>query len=575
MERPRKPPILPFAILAGVLGVLAGFSLALLINPEAARVRESPFAPEGTENIPEGRDFNMARDIKSLPAGAKESYRKSLDLAASGSGPLAIRELSSLRKDHPGFCPGHALAAQVHIGLMDASQADSVFAYEALRACLEKDPDHPWANYLAGRFWEQAHRPDSALAHYLLAVKTSPRFAYPYVGLGRIHLESGDSRSAKANLRTAIGLMESDKEAYASGSDGAPPETEAMPYDLLAAQFFRDGAEDSASMAFEYGEQLGLKTDRMSLVQGWLWESRGFLGKADSVYSVLRAKDSANPEYVHASVTLGWKPRSRSGNGPAPADAEAIFAISLLDPLAREHNRNAPLWMALGEAYYRRGLYGMATECFDSSLKYDAGLADLAEKREAAYQALARQRVHPGSGRAARPSGLSPEEQTPVVIPGSIALLGAYSVSWGSTQAQIRRAYPNKTFATLPNGNMTDTFLQDGVRHDYLLAFKAGRLWGVRVVVSDSAGVSGDLFGRTIRTKAKISGEGKGTGEAKCTGYRSFQGAIWESDDTFEFMAQFEGETRKVRLARIDRAALPRERRLCDVVNYLREDPWK
>jgi hypothetical protein len=78
-----------------------------------------------------------------------------------------------------------------------------------------------------------------------------------------------------------------------------------------------------------------------------------------------------------------------------------------------------------------------------------------------------------------------------------------------------------------------------------------------------------------IRMKTKISGEGRGTGEATCPGYRSFQGAIWENDDTFEFMAQFQGKENQVRLARIARAALPFDRRLCDMVSYLDRDFWE
>jgi hypothetical protein len=232
--------------------------------------------------------------------------------------------------------------------------------------------------------------------------------------------------------------------------------------------------------------------------------------------------------------------------------------------------------MALGQAYYRRGLYGMATECFDSSMKYDAVLPGLAEKRDAAYQALLRQAPAkaPSAARNAA-AALSPDEQTPVIIPGSIALLGTYSVPWGSTPTDVRQAYPKKNFLTLPNGNLLDVFLQDGIRHEYLLAFKQGKLWGVRVYVTDSAGVSSDLFGSIIATKAKISGEGKGTGEAKCEGYRSFQGAIWENDDTFEFMAQFQGEEHRVRLARLGRDFLPQKRRLCDLVAFLRDDTWK
>jgi hypothetical protein len=154
-------------------------------------------------------------------------------------------------------------------------------------------------------------------------------------------------------------------------------------------------------------------------------------------------------------------------------------------------------------------------------------------------------------------------------------LLGNYSVSWGSTPTEVRQAYPKKEFRVLPNGNLLDVFVSDGVKHEYLLAFRGGKLWGVRAYVTDSAGVAGDLFGRIIRTKVKISGEGKGTGEAKCNGYHAFQGAIWENDDTFEFMAQFQGEENRVRLARMGRDYLPQNRRLCDLVVFLREDSWK
>src|SRR6185436_1095418 len=154
-------------------------------------------------------------------------------------------------------------------------------------------------------------------------------------------------------------------------------------------------------------------------------------------------------------------------------------------------------------------------------------------------------------------------------IPGSIALLGTYSVPWGSSQDAVRRAYPKKDFHNEPNGNLLDVFDLDGVRHEYLLAFKEGKLWGMRCFVTDSAGTAGDVFGRMIRTKTKISGEGRGTGEAACPGFRSFQGVIWENDDTFEFMAQFAGKENQVRLVRMARDFLPADRRLCDLVPYL------
>ncbi len=594
-EHRRKTPILPFVALAAIVGIVAGFSLALVLDLGAVRVGESPFGPEAGKRIPKGRDFSGVSELGSLPSADRERFAKAVELAAAGSGTQALDELALLRKQHPGFCLVDGLSALILMGGAGGLEiegprrgpwTDATVGAEVqrdLKACLAQDTAHPWVQYLAGRWFEKSGRADSAEARYMRAINSAPHFAFPYIALGRLHLQQGDMRTANRNFRTAIGLMESSPEAYVPGKKLALPVTEKLPYDLLAVLFFQTGAEDSARMALEYGEEKGVKTDRMALVQGWLWESRGFLPKADSLYHELQAKDPANPVYAEAIATLGWKPQTRvvgdSSAGARPADAEAIFAISLLDPLARQHTRNGPLWMALGQAYFRRGLFGMATECFDSSLKYDATLPGLPEKRDAAYQALIRQSVPARTAlqRAAPKSvdALSPDEQTPVVIPGSIALLGTYSVPWGSTQTQVRQAYPKKTFQTLANGNLMDSFLSDGVRHDYLLAFKAGHLWGIRVYVTDSAGVSGDLFGRIIRTKAKISGEGKGTGEAKCNGFKSFQGAIWENDDTFEFMAQFESESNRVRLARIGRDFLPRDRRLCDLVLFLREDAWK
>ena len=572
----RKLAILPYSILSAVLGLAAGFCLALVLDMGHLKLKESPFGAEAGRKIPRGRDFTGSKEIKRWTDPDQAHYRKAMALTRTSPGE-AIAELAPLRKEHPEYCLPHALAALATMGLLGAGSGtgDGAAAQKAYGACLAQDTAHPYGQYAAGRVCEALGQQDSAEAHYLRAIKASPHFAYPYTGLGRVHLAEGDLRTANLNFRTAIALMESDPASYGSGTAIAADEHE--PIDLLATSFYQAGAEDSARMALEYGQEKGVKTDQMALVQGWLWESRGFLGKADSLYHALESKNPGNRDFREAIATLGWKPQIRGEtSGARPVDAEAIFAISLLDPLARQHTQNAPLWMALGQAYFRRGLYGMATECFDSSLKYDAVLPGLAEKRDAAYQGLIRQAVPAKTAvRPMRSSPVSGDDQAPVVIPGSIALLGTYSVPWGGTPTQVRQAYPKKEFHTLPNGNMVDVFFQEGVRHEYLLAFRKGHLWGVRAYVTDSAGVSGDLFGRIIRTKAKISGEGKGTGEAKCNGFRSFQGAIWENDDTFEFMAQFQGEENRVRLARIGREFLPANRRLCDLVAYLRDDTWK
>ncbi len=449
----------------------------------------------------------------------------------------------------------------------------------ALTAALEKDPDNPSLNYQAGIAFESARLLDSALHYYRKSIQVSPQFAYPYLHQGRIQMAKGEVGPARMSYATAISLMESSPKAYELGRKDSLGSAEVPPYDYLATLFYQTGSEDSALMALEYSQEKGWKTDQMDLVQGWLWEAHGFLHKADSVYRRLVEKNPDNGDYSEALTTLGWKPKSRKGS-LRPTDAEAIFAVSLLDPLARHYNKNAPLWMALGQAYFRRGMFGSATECFDSSLHLDSTLPGLNEKREAAFSALIREAPQAlteaeSRSRRQRAAASSGDEQAPVIIPGTNALLGTYSVSWGCSPNQVRQAYPKKTFVTLPGGNLLDTFVMDGIKHEYLLAFKDGKLWGIRADVTDSAESSGDVFGRMLRIKTKISGEGKGTGEAACPGYKSFQGIIWENDDTFEFMVQFVGKEHQIRLVRMGGDKLPQNRRLCDLAEYLKDSVWK
>ncbi len=577
-NKPKLGAMAPFLALAGILGIIFGYLFSSSIDLGSVRAKEVPFGPDPGSSTARGRNFGGLEELDALPNSDQVKFHEAAKLLMSFHSQPALNIFTSLRQKHPAFFLADGAIALVHVGGMDTSKSDSISASKAIHSGLAKDTDHPWLNYVAGRFWDKAHRTDSALVYYRKSIQAAPHFAYPYIRLGRIQMEKNELGLARASYRTAIGLMASSPSAYTLGKKLAVPATEVPPYDYLATLFFQTGAEDSAVMALEYSQEKGWKTNQMDLVQGWLWEAHGFLQKADSTYHRLVKREPHNPEFAEALTTLGWKPTSRRGN-TRPSDAEAIFAISLLDPLARQHTQNAPLWMALGQAYYRRGLFGLATECFDSSLQYDPGSPSLNEKRDAAYNAL----IHQSSGSStdgegkgrARPALAPGEEQAAVTIPGSIALLGTYSVPWGSSQTSVRQAYPKKQFQNLPGGNLMDTFVLDGLTHEYLLAFKDGKLWGVRVYITDVGGNTGDVFGRMIRTKVKISGEGRSTGEASCPSVRSFQGLIWENDDTFEFMAQFANQPNQVRLARVALENLPKNRRLCDLVEYLKDAAWQ
>jgi tetratricopeptide (TPR) repeat protein len=582
-EKPRSPIANPLVVLGGIAGILVGFLLGAILpslkDLGSRSYQEVPFGFEVGEPISQGQDFGGIRELKSLSATDQEKFRQASRLVSEQKLLPALKIFAALKESNKNAFLIDGAIALVHIRFMDTSQADSLFAADALQSGRAQNPNHPWLYYLQGCFWEKTHRLDSAQAAFQKAIEIAPQFAYPYIRLGRLQMEKGEIGKARDNYHRAIGLMASSPENYVQGKKMAIPMTEVPPYDYLATLFYQTGSEDSALMALEYSQEKGWHTDQMDLVQGWLWEARGFLAKADSTYRRLVEKQPHNVEFAQALATLGWKPPSPKGT-TRPTDAEAIFAVSLLDPLARQYPKNAPLWMALGQAYYRRGLFGLATECFDSSLQSDPSLPTLSEKRDVAYSALLRSSSKPLTAeearrRSVRLNGPSMEDQAPVVIPGSVALLGTYGVSWGSSPTQVRQAYPKKQFQNLPGGNLMDTFFLEGLKHQYTLGFKDGKLWGIRVMITDSAGNTGDVFGRMIRTKVKISGDGKGTGEAVCSGFRTFQGVVWETDDTFEFMIQFEGKETEVRLIRLASEVMPQGKRLCDMAGFLKEECWK
>jgi tetratricopeptide (TPR) repeat protein len=572
---------LSIAVISGLVGTTAGIFLANAFLSRHTDSHESPFEWAGAAQITKGQEFDGISDLGHLSEADREQYRNYEKKRQAGDYRTALKGFETLMASQKTFPLAYGQAALIHIRFMDSSEADSAMGGRVMSQAMAQFPTHAWLHYVYGCFWEKAGLPDSAKEHYRQAVSLSPQFAYPYIRMGRMQLDQGEIASAARNFKTAISLMEAAPATYHPGENTAIPATESAPFDYLATLYFQSGADDSARMVLEYGQDRGWQTDQLALVQGWLWESRGFLQRADSLYRRLLAKHPGHPEYALALRTLGWKPGRQEAGARPDGTSDAAFAISLLDPLVRKHPGNAPLWTALGQAYYHRGLFGLATESLDSSLKYDSAAAGVRQMRDLAFQAWIgesnRKKIRPVEVEApvkkSREAPYSPDE-APVVIPGSNALLGTYSVPWGSSAAEVRRAYPKKSFSILPNGNMVDAFVQDGAAHEYLLSFKDGKLWGIRVFVTDSAGTGGDLFGRLIRVKTKISGEGKGTGEATCPGYLPFQGAIWENDDTFEFMAQFIGKENQVRLTRMGREYLPQNRRLCDLVAFLKTDAY-
>ena len=259
------------------------------------------------------------------------------------------------------------------------------------------------------------------------------------------------------------------------GPGSALPMAEPAPFDWLAVHFMESGAVDSARMALEYGAETGWSTERSALVQAWVWESNGFLTKADSGYRALIASDPDNPEYRRALATLGWKPfRARPAVGRAKeSQGGGRRTPSSPCPCSIRWPARIPGTPPCGWPWARPITIAACTpwppNASTPASRPTRPCPAFPQKRDLAYEAALRESawaLRQAGGRttprAARPVG---EEKTPVVLPSAIAPARHLRRALGQHPVDVRPAYPGKTFRNLPGGNLMDEFVLDGVHH--------------------------------------------------------------------------------------------------------------
>ncbi len=548
---------------------------------------EVPFGLAGKVEIPMGRELSDSVFIDKLKSPFKEKYYQALTARDAGRTDEALKIWKEISESNKRCMPVYVQAIFTLIKRFPSNLQDTSQVFVWSQKAMAEDPNYPWLWYALGVYQDARGNGEKARRNYEAALLRAPQFVFPQIALGKLDIQREEFTLAKRHFRKAISLIENEPKASADERDGSGVFFPKVPYDELAYAFYAEGQEDSAEAVIIFSEGKEIKTARLQLVKALLLEGEGNLLGARKIYNLLLRKNPEDTNVQVAKRTLGLKASTRlhKQSKMVSSKEEALFAISVLEPLAHKYPRQATLWMALGQAYARRGLLGIAHESLDSGYKYDSTIEGLKELRqvimadwlheakslgEKVEQVVQQDSLKIKEIKSAQQNKDEEQYQLP-----DLALLGTYTAAWGSPREEVMRAYPRKKFRQLPNGNLLDVFEYEGVKHEYLLGFRENRLWGVRVFVTDSTGHSGDVFGHMIRLKAKISGEGKGTGEANCTGYRSFQGAVWETDDTFEFMAQFSNKETQVRMVRMRREALPENHRLCDMVHFLDADFWK
>jgi tetratricopeptide (TPR) repeat protein len=558
--------LLSWFLLAAAVGVLFFIGVLNLYNiwshPEV-RLKEVAYGIPPETKILKGRPSDFKKELKALPPLVKNLLDKAEIYWKQKKYSQAITNLDEALKIDENTLPVYNVLADYLQNFPDTNNTiDTQRIMHLYEKALEKDQGHPLIRYDYGRFLWQIGDIKKAVEQYEIASDLSPSFPLPYISLGRHDFQREKYTQAKQKFKTAISLL------------GGGPEA---PYDYLAFSYYQSGRDDSASMVVNHAKQIGLQNSTLRFVEGLLWEAAGQLDLAAEIYRKLLEKSKAR-KYNWALTTLGKKPpRTELVESIKLKDSkweEATAAIEILDPLVKQFHANAPLWLALGKAYMKRELYAHSVDCFDSSLKYDPEIPQAASLREQALAAIKTrdylvETEQSDSGKIKQTSSQKPPEEKARVV------MGHYHLHWGVFKEDVFETYPSIVFQELENGNLLKISYKGTKKYETLLGFREGRLWGIRLFITDTAKGPGDLFGESIGLNSRISGEGKSTGSAYCQGYAPFQGVIWENEDTFEIMIQFKANQWHVRMARVGKDFLPGDQKLCDYFTLVDTDTWK
>ncbi len=585
--------------------VLVGLVTSGYFRIQASRVgsvrgvlpADVPFGagPEAA-SIPKGRPTGFQQELLGLGEVHKTLFNSALEDATAGRRDQALEGLEELMRAKPDFLPAYFHAAAVLRARGNDLRGDSLQALALYREALARDPGQPDILHALGEFyWEGGGRRE-ACVEFRKAHEVAPHFAPTRSALGRCFIEEGDYAAAVEAFRLAVSLYE--------GGGGAP-------YDWLALAYWHLDKPDSVRAILEYASKRSLRSPRFDLLKGFLLELTGDIRAAESAYRTLLILNPRDREAVEALRTLGRK-KSGEGSEVTMECAGTSEALAILESLTAKNPQSAPLWQAMGRLHFLRGDFMQSLASFDSSLSRDSTDAEALAWRQKADSArlghaldsatrAAGTANYPGSawtgaavgvggvgGKAGQGATTTPINtgstirlpipegmDARVVIPGASALLGSYNIYWGAGRIEVSHHYPKKVFSSLKNGNLKEVFSEEGLRLEQVLGFRSDSLWGIHVTIGDTGSVPGDVFGRALRLKTRISGEGRGTGPSKCEGFLEFQGVIWENEDTFEFMAQFEGRDGQVRLVRVGRQFLPADQRLCSLVELLDPKRWE
>jgi len=588
-------------------------------KPQFLHLEPIPFGVSVSQKYAVGRDSSISSLWNDLPEFSKELVQK-CQIAILEKDSLALSTLSGeLIRRHGDTPLIHWLKANFYLSLANiplsakwdgfAPNSDKKLiqsAHAHISKALKSDAGHPQLLNLQGKLYWALEKYSEAAASWELAVQLAPQMGDVWFQLGRIYRQQEKYSKSNMYLRTAYTFKypQAQKEA-----------TE------LALLFYESGKLDSARKLLAWAEEKKWSSDTLKWVKGLLLEQQGHLESAQIVYEDLLAKEPANLVYLQSLETLGQKSNRNLWVEANPTQEKnwekASEAVEILDPLVKMYPQNAPLWWALGKAYLKSGLLGHGIRSLDTALLLDSTLVSAKSLRDSALEKASLFK----KDLTQSPDTQEPADQEGYLITGedvlakneitkkvgnlngqisdqagtdikkhilkrkdgfpqntemnqSRVMLGHYLVHWDSYKEDVWVKYGKTELKAWKDNFLRQTFSVGSHKHDYVLGFKEGKLWGMGIYISDTLEIEGNLLQKLQKQNYSFSGQGTEINKRRCGKYREFQGTLWQTEDTIELMGSFSGTPSQVRMVRLKREHFATDPSICQLVSYLDKDQW-
>lgn len=424
------------------------------------------------------------------------------------------------------------LRSELHRPSLDESKKNFLNSWAGhLDSMVRSYPREPQVLYLQARLFQFLGRPQDVDTLSARLADLSPQYAPGRTLRGEVLLSKCRYLEARSELRTAVSL--------------SSPKERTLPYARLAESYLYAAQPDSGLLILDNALKVYPTDAVLILSQASYRESKGDLGLARTGYEKLIGLYPSENRFRDLLRNIGKNPvgickASSSSTPGAVKDVGRLGAVlDQLQSLVLKYPDDQGLRLGLAYALFEAGRIEDAKVQIAEVKKIDSTNLDA----DTLIQKIATQKVDLPE----RALSVVADKKTNQSV-GAKAEFGEYLVSWGASPAEFFQSYPKNGFANNAPDIFEQNFEDRSVRERYRVDLTQG-FWKVAGhLIAKSGG--GDLLGRVLHHKGKLSGEPTSTETVQCSKI-NFNTFMWENSEITELVFQDPKRPSEVGILRI------------------------